>query len=162
MAGHITPIVMPKWGLEMREGTVQDWLVKEGQRIEVGEALVDVDTDKISNAVEAADAGLLRRIVAQSGETLPVKALLAVLADNDVSDAEIDAYIATGEPLGVAGAFTLDGLGGAFIEAVHGDPHAVIGLGLPLLRHLFAELGHRWVDQWGTGRPSVQAAPRRS
>ena len=80
----------------------------------------------------------------------------------DVDDAEIDAYVATGEPLGVAGAFTLDGLGGAFIEAVRGDPHAVIGLGLPLLRHLFAELGHRWVDQWGTGRPSVQAAPRRS
>jgi pyruvate dehydrogenase E2 component (dihydrolipoamide acetyltransferase) len=97
MAGHITPIVMPKWGLEMREGTVQDWLVKEGERIEVGEALVDVDTDKISNAVEAADTGLLRRIVAQSGETLPVKALLAVLADNDVSDAEIEAYIAAYE-----------------------------------------------------------------
>lgn len=93
----ITPIVMPKWGLEMREGTVQDWLVREGERIEVGTALLDVDTDKISNAVEAPDAGLLRRIVAQSGETLPVKALLGVLAEKDVSDAEIDAYVAAFE-----------------------------------------------------------------
>ncbi|MEX3960401.1 pyruvate dehydrogenase E2 component (dihydrolipoamide acetyltransferase) [Trinickia symbiotica] len=93
----IIPIVMPKWGLEMSEGTVQDWLVREGERIEVGQALVDVDTDKISNAVEASDPGLLRRIVAQSGETLPVKALLGVLAETDVSDAEIEAYIAAFE-----------------------------------------------------------------
>ncbi|PMS21113.1 acetoin dehydrogenase dihydrolipoyllysine-residue acetyltransferase subunit [Trinickia dabaoshanensis] len=97
MGAQIIPIVMPKWGLEMREGTVQDWLVKEGRRIEVGEALVDVETDKISNAVEATDAGLLRRIVGQSGETLPVKALLGVLAESEVSDAEIEAYIAAYE-----------------------------------------------------------------
>lgn len=94
---QITPIVMPKWGLEMREGTVQDWLVKEGDRIAVGQAIVEVETDKISNAVEAADAGLLRRIVGQSGELLPVKSLLAVLAEEDVSDADIDAYIAAFE-----------------------------------------------------------------
>ncbi|MBN3725108.1 acetoin dehydrogenase dihydrolipoyllysine-residue acetyltransferase subunit [Burkholderia sp. Ac-20379] len=91
---EITAVVMPKWGLEMREGTVQDWLVREGERIEVGTPLVDVETDKISNAVEAPDPGLLRRIVAQSGETLPVKALLGVLAEQAVSDAEIDAFIA--------------------------------------------------------------------
>ncbi|WHZ10083.1 MAG: Dihydrolipoamide acetyltransferase component (E2) of acetoin dehydrogenase complex [Burkholderiaceae bacterium] len=97
MANAITPVVMPKWGLEMREGTVQDWLVAEGARIEVGQPLVDVDTDKISNAVEATDAGLLRRIVAQSGELLPVKGLLAVLAEPEVSDADIDAYIAAFE-----------------------------------------------------------------
>ncbi len=97
-ATAITPILMPKWGLEMREGTVQDWLVAEGDRIEVGQALVDVETDKISNAVEAADAGLLRRIVAASGQTLPVKALLGVLAEPTVSDAEIAAYIEAFEP----------------------------------------------------------------
>lgn len=94
---EIIPIVMPKWGLEMREGTVQDWLVREGERIEVGQALVDVETDKISNAVEAPDAGLLRRIVARSGETLPVKALLGVLAEADARDVEIDAYVAAFE-----------------------------------------------------------------
>jgi pyruvate/2-oxoglutarate dehydrogenase complex dihydrolipoamide acyltransferase (E2) component len=94
MAGAITPIVMPKWGLEMREGTIAAWLVEEGTRIAVGTPIVDVETDKISNAVEAPDPGLLRRRVAQAGETLPVKALLGVLAEPDVSDADIDAYIA--------------------------------------------------------------------
>jgi pyruvate dehydrogenase E2 component (dihydrolipoamide acetyltransferase) len=93
----ITPIVMPKWGLEMREGTVSAWLVDEGAEIAVGTPIVDVETDKISNAVEAPDPGLLRRKVAQEGETLPVKALLGVLAEPAVSDAEIDAYVAAYE-----------------------------------------------------------------
>ena len=90
----ITPIVMPKWGLEMREGTVTAWLVEEGREIAVGTPIVDVETDKISNAVEAPDPGLLRRKVAREGETLPVKALLGVMAEAGVPDAEIDAYIA--------------------------------------------------------------------
>ena len=93
----ITPIVMPKWGLEMREGTVADWLVDEGARISVGQPILDVETDKISNAVEAPDPGLLRRRVAQAGETLPVKALLGVMAEAEVSDADLDAYIAAYE-----------------------------------------------------------------
>lgn len=90
----ITPIVMPKWGLEMREGTVTAWLVDEGAEIAVGTQILEVETDKISNAVEAPDPGLLRRKVAKEGETLPVKALLGVLADSSVSYAEIDAYVA--------------------------------------------------------------------
>jgi pyruvate dehydrogenase E2 component (dihydrolipoamide acetyltransferase) len=85
---------MPKWGLEMREGTVTAWLVEEGREITVGTPILDVETDKISNAVEAPDPGVLRRKVAREGELLPVKALLGVLAPADVSDAEIDAYIA--------------------------------------------------------------------
>lgn len=90
----ITPIVMPKWGLSMKEGTVMAWLVEEGARIEVGTPILEVETDKIANAVEAPDPGLLRRKTAQAGELLPVKALLGVLADTDVSDADIDAYVA--------------------------------------------------------------------
>jgi septum formation protein len=66
----------------------------------------------------------------------------------DLSDAEIDAYVATGEPLHVAGAFTVDGLGGAFVSGLEGDPHTVVGIGLPLLREMFAELGVRWTDLW--------------
>lgn len=93
----ITPIIMPKWGLEMREGTIAGWLVEEGTRIEVGRPILDVETDKISNAVEAPDPGLLRRKVAKEGETLRVKALLAVMAEPAVSDADIDAYIAAYE-----------------------------------------------------------------
>ena len=94
MAGQITPIVMPKWGLSMREGAVNAWLVEEGATIEVGMPILDVETDKLASAVEAADAGLLRRRIAQAGEVLPVKALLGVMAPIEVSDAEIDAYVA--------------------------------------------------------------------
>ena len=66
----------------------------------------------------------------------------------DLDDDEIAAYVATGEPLHVAGAFTIDGLGGAFVTGIEGDHHNVVGLSLPLLRDLVAELGHRWTDLW--------------
>ena len=66
----------------------------------------------------------------------------------DLSDEEIDAYVATGEPLHVAGAFTLDGLGGSFVESIAGDPSNVIGLSLPLLRRLLAEAGVGVPDLW--------------
>lgn len=66
----------------------------------------------------------------------------------DVSDAEIEAYVATGEPLHVAGAFTVDGLGGAFVTGIEGDFHNVVGVSLPLLRTLVADLGHTWTDLW--------------
>ncbi len=66
----------------------------------------------------------------------------------DVDDDEIAAYVATGEPLHVAGAFTIDGFGGAFVSGIEGDHHTVVGLSLPLLRELLAELGHAWTDLW--------------
>lgn len=66
----------------------------------------------------------------------------------DVSDAEIDAYVATGEPLAVAGAFTIDGLGGSFVDGVEGDPHAVVGISLPLLRGLLGEIGIEVPQLW--------------
>ncbi|HEU4421832.1 MAG TPA: Maf family protein, partial [Pilimelia sp.] len=61
------------------------------------------------------------------------------------------AYVASGEPLHVAGAFTIDGLGGPFVERIDGDPGTVIGLSLPLLRHLLGELGVRITDLWRPG-----------
>lgn len=64
------------------------------------------------------------------------------------SPEEIETYIASGEPLWVAGSFTLDGLGGAFIEGIEGDPHGVVGISLPLMRELVAELGVRWTQLW--------------
>ena len=71
----------------------------------------------------------------------------------DVSDEEIAAYVATGEPLHVAGAFTVDGLGGAFVTGIEGDFHNVVGVSLPLLRVLLAELGHSWTDLWAARLP---------
>jgi len=64
----------------------------------------------------------------------------------ELDDAEVDAYVATGEPLGVAGAFTLDGLGGPYVAGIEGDPSNVIGVSLPLLRELVRELGVAWHD----------------
>ncbi len=66
----------------------------------------------------------------------------------DMTDAEIDAYVASGEPLEVAGAFTVDSLGGAFIERVEGDPSTVVGMSLSTVRRLVAELGIAWPDLW--------------
>lgn len=66
----------------------------------------------------------------------------------EVTDAEIAAYVATGEPLDVAGAFTVDGLGGAFVTGIEGDHHNVVGLSLPLVRELVVELGRSWTGLW--------------
>ena len=66
----------------------------------------------------------------------------------DLSDAEIDAYVATGEPLAVAGAFTIDGRGGAFVTGVEGDHHGVVGVSLPLVRELLGEVGLTVPDLW--------------
>ena len=65
-----------------------------------------------------------------------------------MSEAEMEAYLATGEPLQVAGGFTLDALGGAFVEGVDGDPSNVIGISLPTLRRLLQEMGITWTDLW--------------
>ncbi len=70
-------------------------------------------------------------------------------------EAELDAYVATGEPLAVAGAFTLDGVGGWFVEGVDGDPSSVIGISLPLTRRLLAEVGVAVHELW---RPALRAA----
>lgn len=66
----------------------------------------------------------------------------------ELSEAEIDAYVATTEPLAVAGAFTIDGIGGAFVRGIEGDHHGVVGLSLPLLRDLMGELGLNYTDLW--------------
>lgn len=66
----------------------------------------------------------------------------------EISAEEVDAYIATGEPLKVAGAFTIDALGGPFVRAIEGDHHNVVGLSLPLVRTLLAQLGVPWHSLW--------------
>lgn len=77
-----------------------------------------------------------------------VRSVDTVVHFADVTDAEVEAYVASGEPLHVAGAFTLDGLGGAFLRGIEGDPHNVVGVSLPALREMVIELGHRWTDLW--------------
>ena len=67
---------------------------------------------------------------------------------SNIGDDEIDAYVATGEPLQVAGAFTIDSLGAPFISEVRGDPHAVVGLSVALLRELLREFDVSWPGLW--------------
>lgn len=75
-----TDILMPKWGLTMKEGKLSKWLKKEGDSVKKGEAIFEVETDKITNLVEATDDGVLFQVVVQEGETAAVKAVVAVLA----------------------------------------------------------------------------------
>ena len=72
----------------------------------------------------------------------------AVTLAADVTDAELEAYVATGEPLLLAGGFAIDGLAGAFIERIEGAPSCVIGLSLPVLRRLVTRLGHDYTELW--------------
>jgi len=72
----------------------------------------------------------------------------SVVSFGDPSDEEIAAYVATGEPLAVAGGFTLEGRGAAFVDRIDGDPGSVIGLSVPILRRLLAALGYAIVDLW--------------
>ncbi len=67
---------------------------------------------------------------------------------SDISDEQIKKYVASGEPLQVAGAFTIDSLGGAFIDRIEGDYHTVVGLSLKLLREMITELGYEYTDFW--------------
>ncbi|RWR09246.1 acetoin dehydrogenase dihydrolipoyllysine-residue acetyltransferase subunit [Sinirhodobacter populi] len=112
----ITPILMPKWGLSMREGKLAAWHVAEGAVIAPGDEIMDVETDKIANVVEAADGGLLRRRVGVEGETYPVRALLGVMAPASVPDAEIDAYVAAYETPSAGGEEDDEGPAHQFVE----------------------------------------------
>lgn len=77
-----------------------------------------------------------------------VRAVDTVVHFADITDDEIEAYVESKEPLHVAGAFTLDGLSGAFLRGIEGDPHNVVGVSLPALREMVRELGHSWTALW--------------
>jgi pyruvate dehydrogenase E2 component (dihydrolipoamide acetyltransferase) len=98
MSQRIFPITMPKWGIEMQEGTITDWHFAPGANVNKGDVLLEVETEKIVNSVEAPVAGTLRRILADKGATESVGALIAIFADTSVGDGEIDAFVAGFKP----------------------------------------------------------------
>jgi len=90
----IKALTVPKWGMAMEEGTLVNWLVGEGDKVAVGDEVAEIESSKIVNVMESHVAGTLRRRVAAEDEILPVGGLLAVIADDDIPDAEIDRFIA--------------------------------------------------------------------
>jgi len=94
---------------------------------------------------------LIEHVNGVPGRAVGAVAVAEVTFADDITDAELDAYIATGEPLFVAGAFTIDSLGAPFITRIAGDPSTVVGLSLPTLRRLVAGLGYDWPSLWNRG-----------
>jgi septum formation protein len=97
------------------------------------------------------------RVIVRRGRQTETRAAVAstTVRFAELSEAEITAYVASGEPMQVAGAFTIDGLGGAFVTGIEGDHHNVVGISLPLLRQLLGEVGIEWPSLW---RPESGAA----
>ena len=119
------------------------------------DSVLDLDGEALGKPADAADAvARWRRMRGRSGVLVTGHCLIdtttgrdaaeiasTVVHFADLSDEEIDAYVGTGEPLRVAGAFTIDGLGGPYVDGIEGDPHNVVGLSLPLLRQSAARPG---------------------
>ncbi|HTY70863.1 MAG TPA: Maf family protein [Actinomycetes bacterium] len=126
------------------------------------DSVLDLDGTAYGKPADAAEARLRWRMmrgrdgVLRTGHCVihrgqeAAAAASTVVRFADVGDDEIDAYVASGEPLRVAGAFTLDGLGGWFVDGVDGDPSNVVGLSLPLLRRMLAQAGVAVTDVWRT------------
>ncbi len=87
-------LAIPKWGIEMETGTITNWHSNVGDTVSKGDELVDIESDKIVNTLEATATGVLRRVLVETDETLEVGRLIGVIADEDTSDEAIDAFIA--------------------------------------------------------------------
>ena len=94
MNKSLDAVTIPKWGIEMTEGTIVAWHKDEGDTVKAGEEIVDIETDKIVNSFEARSSGTLVRILAEVGEELPVGYLIGVIASEVVTDDAIEAFIA--------------------------------------------------------------------
>lgn len=155
MTDRIQTITMPKWGMTMTEGRVAEWLKAPGDRIAPGDEFVEIETEKITNVVEAQVAGLLRRLLVLPGQSAPCGAAIAILAEADVPETEIDA-IAAAAPVAevaeggmVATRVDAGGLGLNVISAGSGDAAPLI------LLHGFGADAASWMfvqEPLATGR----------
>ena len=153
MSVSIRAITMPKWGIEMTRGTVSGWRVQVGEQIERGAEILDVETEKIVNAVESPATGTLRRIIADSGDTRDVGALIGVIADAQTSDAEIARFIESF----VGAVVTFEPDSEAAAETASSPESARVGktaegLVSPIALRVAERLGVDLAQVFGTGR----------
>lgn len=147
---EIYPIAVPKWGIEMVEGTINTWNKQEGDTVAKGDEVFEMESDKIVNVWDSPVEGVLRRILAPEGEAHPVGALLGVIAAAEIDDAAIDAFIASyadsaaDEPAQQAPA--------APAPAKKGGAGDANTRSTPLVRRLAEELGVDLNTVTGTGR----------
>jgi len=149
---RIVPVTMPKWGLSMRLGKITGWIVAEGDEVAVGDDLADIETDKITGTLEAADTGTVRRIVARVGEDVPVSGTIALIAPDGVSDDDLDAAAAAAREVIDAGVpEDAEGSGGPFVQTaeVRGRKVSFAGAGadgdLVLLIHGYGGDKNSWL-----------------
>ena len=143
---EIYPIAVPKWGIEMVEGTINSWSKREGDAVARGDEVFDMESDKIVNVWESPVSGVLRRIIAAEGDTRPVGALLGIIADAGVSDADIDAFVA-----GFGNGNKAEAAPKAAPRSASG-PNDAVSRTNPVVRKLAEELGVDLNTLVGTGR----------
>ena len=93
MSARIVAVVVPKWGLEMTEGTVSSWLKQPGDMVARGEPLIEIESEKIVNSLDAPAEGMLRRILLDAGNIAAVGTLIGVIADASASEDDLDRFI---------------------------------------------------------------------
>ena len=146
----IYPIAVPKWGIEMVEGTITNWNKAEGDAISKGDEVFEMESDKIVNVWDSPVDGILRRVLVPAGDAHPVGALLGVIADASVADSDIDAFIAAHSSAPAEAAATPAADNTAAQQTVQtGDAYTRSS---PSVRRLADELGVDLGTVTGTGR----------
>ena len=137
-------VQMPKWGLTMKTGKIARWSVQEGERVEKGKPLLEVETDKITNVVEAPESGVLLKILVAKGQTAAVKSVIAVIGQPGEN---VDAWEAQGQPVAEGAPKAPASKAAPVGKAAGGEVRA-----MPAARRAAKELGIDLAQVAGTGK----------